>query len=323
MKRFQSLDGWRGISIIMVLLGHLFPIGPKAWHMNNAVAGTGMAIFFILSGFLMVNLLIKNDNIFNFLTKRFLRIIPLAWLIMLIFLTLNGADENTYISHLFFYANWPPMTLISATGHLWSLCVEMQFYIGIALLMGLFKSRALMILPLICIGLTIYRYLNSVEMAINTYYRLDELLAGCILAVIYHKNKKIKLLIGKLSFIYLLPLLIFSAHPSSGILNYMRPYIAMLVVGSTLFNKKNGEQWLESNFLLYVATISYAVYVLHGSLSHTWLGRGEVLEKYIKRPLLLGVVFLLAHISTFYYEKYWINFGRKLVQYRLMRNKSI
>jgi peptidoglycan/LPS O-acetylase OafA/YrhL len=208
------------------------------------------------------------------------------------------------------------MTLIPATGHLWSLCVEMQFYIGIALLIYFFKSKAFIILPIICIGVTINRYLNGEEMAINTYYRLDELLAGCILAIIHHKFEKIKLFIGKLSFIYLLPLLFFSAHPASGILNYMRPYIAMLMIGSTLFNKKNGEQWLESKFLFYIAKISYAVYVLHGSLSNTWLGSGDVLEKYIKRPLLLAIVFLFSHMSTFYYEKYWLNLGQKFLQYR-------
>lgn len=200
VNRFQSLDGWRGISIIFVLLGHLFPLGKKTWQINHAVAGAGMAIFFILSGFLMINILIKNNDIFNFLMRRILRIVPLAWLVMLIFLTLGNADGNTYISHFLFYANWPPMTLIPATGHLWSLCVEMQFYIGIVLLVAFFKLKSFIILPFICIGITIYRYLNNVEMAINTYYRLDELLAGCVLGIIYNKCEKIKLWIGKLSF---------------------------------------------------------------------------------------------------------------------------
>jgi peptidoglycan/LPS O-acetylase OafA/YrhL len=287
--------------------------------MNHAVAGAGMAIFFILSGFLIFTILKKNEDIVNFLIRRFLRIIPLAWLVMLIFLTLNDADGNAYISHFLFYANWPPMTFIPATGHLWSLCVEMQFYIGIALLLAFFRSKALMVIPLLCISVTIFRYLNNVEMAINTYYRLDELLAGCLLGIIYHECERLRRWIGKLSFIYLLPLLIVAAHASGGIFNYLRPYIAMLMIGSTLFNKKHGEQWLESKFLLYLATISYAVYVLHGSLSNTWLGSGEVVEKYIKRPLLLAIVFLLAHVSTFHYEKYWMNLGRKLLQYRISK----
>ena len=41
-----------GVSIALVLAGHLLPLGPKSWQMNGAVAATGMALFFILSGFL-------------------------------------------------------------------------------------------------------------------------------------------------------------------------------------------------------------------------------------------------------------------------------
>ena len=61
-KRLDVLDGWRGLSILLVLLGHLFPLGPKAWQMNGAVAGTGMAIFFTLSGCLITSVLLKRPQ---------------------------------------------------------------------------------------------------------------------------------------------------------------------------------------------------------------------------------------------------------------------
>jgi hypothetical protein len=32
----------------------------------------------------------------------------------------------------------------------------------------------------------------------------------------------------------------------------------------------------------------------------------------LKRPLLFAAIFITAHISTFYYEKWWIAFGKKL-----------
>lgn len=44
--RFSSLDGWRGVAIVLVLAGHLLPLGPKVWQMNGAIATTGMVIFF-------------------------------------------------------------------------------------------------------------------------------------------------------------------------------------------------------------------------------------------------------------------------------------
>ena len=315
-KRIQSLDGWRGVSILFVLAGHLFPLGPSNWKMNSAIAATGMVIFFILSGFLITNILFKKQNIVSFLIRRFMRIIPLAWIVLAITFIFIGADKNTYISHFLSYANWEPMTLTLATSHYWSLCVEMQFYVLIAFLVFVLKDKAFMLLPVMSLLVTGYRYFNEVEKAINTYYRIDEILAGCILALLYNQNSKtIKKFFSFLNPIILFPILVLSAHPNGGFLNYLRPYIAMLIVGSTIFSQEKTwwQNLLNKNkFLLYTASVSYALYVIHGGLRYSWLGTGETMIVYLKRPLLLAVTFLLAHLSTFYYEKYWIQFGKRL-----------
>lgn len=313
-NRFQVLDGWRGVSISFVLAGHLLPLGPKSWQMNAAVAASGMALFFILSGFLITNMLLRDQNIGNFLIRRFMRIIPLAWLGMLITLVLNSSNSGVFLPHLLFYANWEPMALTEETSHYWSLCVEMQFYILIALIVSIFKSRAFILLPILCVAVTANRYLNGVEIAINTYYRIDEILAGCMLALLYNFGNSVKRYISLLNPVYMLPLLLLSAHPEGGVINYLRPYIAMLLIGSTLFKTELvwWNKWLTNEVLVYLATISYALYVIHGGLRYTWLGEGERVMKYAKRPLLFAATLLLAHLSTFYFEKYWINLGKKL-----------
>jgi len=317
--RFQVLDGWRGISILCVLAGHWFPLGFKEWNLNGAVSATGMALFFILSGFLITNLLIRDHNLPRFLIRRFMRIVPLAWLVLGITICFSGGSCHQWISSMFFYANWPPMGLIESTGHFWSLCVEVQFYVSIAALVCLLKERCFLVLPIIGVCVTLYRVSDGVGMAINTYYRADEILAGCVLALVYAKDTpRIKSFIVRLNPIALSALLILSAHPISGPLNYFRPYIALLLVGSTLFTIR--DKWwsraLKSKFLFYMASISYAVYVIHGALSHTWLGHGDLLEKYLKRPLLLTVTLFLAHLSTKYFESYWINLGKRLSRAR-------
>ncbi len=68
----------------------------------------------------------------------------------------------------------------------------------------------------------------------------------------------------------------------------------------------------KSRILGYIATISFALYVIHGSLRHTWLGTGDTLEKYAKRPILLGLTFALAHISTFSMESRFIKLSKNL-----------
>jgi hypothetical protein len=52
--------------------------------------------------------------------------------------------------------------------------------------------------------------------------------------------------------------------------------------------------------------------VNHQFLEFTWLGEGDKLVKYAKRPLLVAASFGLAHLSTFHYEKRCIALGKKL-----------
>ena len=324
-KRFISLDGWRGISILLVLATHLLPLGPKILQINSMTAAIGMALFFSLSGFLMTTFLLHNSSITDFLIRRFFRIIPLAWLYIAIALFLAKSTPEIWMSHLFFYANWPPMRLLDVTAHLWSLCVEIQFYIGIALLVRLLSKRGLLLIPIICIAVTTYRYTNNVYIAINTYYRIDEILSGSCLALLYnyinnykHSAVKIKLFNPLnqivISLIQLVIFLLFlvSCHPEGQWMNYFRPYLAATLVGTTLLNSNTKlSKLLDNRFLVYVATISYALYIIHPILGETWLGEGDKIIKYSKRPLFFLALFILAHISTFYFEKKFINLGKK------------
>lgn len=324
-NRFKTLDGWRGVSISFVLAGHLLPLGIKKWQMNGAVAATGMVLFFILSGFLITSILLTNQNVKNFLIRRIMRIFPVAWLVLLIIFLFKGGSIHQMFSNFLFYANWPPMGLMEINSHFWSLCVEVQFYFLIALFVFFLRKKALYFIPFVCITITSFRIYCSVEMAINTYFRIDEILAGGILALIYNSNyNELKSCIQKMNPIILLTILIFSAHPLSGPLNYFRPYIAMLLIGSTLFsaNKTKFNSLLNNNMLLYLASISFALYIYHGVLVDTWLGEGDRLIKYLKRPLLFTVFFIIAHFSTHYYEKYWIDLGKKLTR-RQTNSKSL
>ena len=83
---------------------------------------------------------------------------------------------------------------------------------------------------------------------------------------------------------------------------------------------------LGSRALRYIATVSFALYVVHHLLMFTWFGEGDKWIKYLKRPLLFALTFALAHVSTFYYEQRWIEYGKrlsdKLTQRRAARAES-
>ena len=318
--RVNALDGWRGLSISLVLAGHLLPLGPKVWKLNGAIAGCGMAIFFTLSGFLITSVLLRDDDIPNFLVRRLARIVPLAWLVALVALAATRAPLADTLPTLFFYANTGPMWLTNITGHYWSLCVEVQFYVGIALLVGLFGRRALPVLPLLALAVTLLRVSQHKLMVIDTQYRIDEILTGCTLALVFDRLRGApsRPALGALSWLGL-PLLVMSAHPRFGALNYARPYIASTMVGLSLMAAPGSAtgRALSARPLRWLAQVSYAVYIIHGALMFSWLGTGDtVLVRYAKRPFLFLLTFALAQWSTTHYESRFIALGKAWTQAR-------
>jgi peptidoglycan/LPS O-acetylase OafA/YrhL len=296
----QVLDGWRGVSILLVLAAHLLPLGRRAMQLN-------------LSGFLITSYLLKDQRIVGFLIKRFCRVLPLAWLYLTLALTLSAAPVSTWLSHFLFYANLPPKDLVRMTEHLWSLCVEVQFYVGVALLVLVLRARGLLLLPLLGLMFTLLRVWQGVEASSVSYYRIDEILAGCALALAYHGrfSGQCRTFLSHLPQLPLLLLLAVSSMPQGGWLNYLRPYLATLLIGATIVRPNTHlVRALGSRFLLFCAAISYALYVIHPMLSFTWLASGTVELKYAKRPLFFAVLFALAYVSTHYYESWFIARGR-------------
>lgn len=313
--RLGVLDGWRGISILLVLAGHLLPLGPKVWQLNDTVATMGMAVFFTLSGFLITRFLLERPSVTDFLFRRFFRIVPLAWVAMVVVLVMTDAPSSFYLPHAFFYANLPPIHLTDAGSHLWSLCVEVQFYVGIALLVALLGRRGLYALPVLCVAVTLHRVVYGAHVDIVTWRRVDEILAGCLLAMAWAgKFGTVPAwLLSRLNAFVMLALLAVASHPRGGGMNYIRPYLAALMVGATLFDPPAPlARLLAGKVLRYIATVSYALYVVHHVLMYTWLGSGDKLAKYLKRPLLIVVTFGLAHLSTFYFERPCIAWGKWL-----------
>jgi peptidoglycan/LPS O-acetylase OafA/YrhL len=309
------LDGWRAISIFLVLATHLLPLGPKSWQFNSMAGAMGMSIFFCLSGFLISRFLLANPNIGQFLIKRTFRILPLAWVGLLMALLFVSAPTSQYLPNFLFYANLPPQQLASINSHYWSLCVEMQFYFGMATLAGLLRKRWVYAIPIFCLAVTVHRVFSDALVDIVTWRRIDEIFAGSILALIYANRSgplPQRVLHWMNPYVLLMALAI-TSHPSSGFFNYFRPYVAAILVGATIYNSPvRLKVLLEHKALAYIASISFALYVIHHLLQYTWLGTGDKASIYLKRPLLIALTFALAHLSTFYFERPLIKLGNAL-----------
>jgi peptidoglycan/LPS O-acetylase OafA/YrhL len=144
VARIPSLDGWRAIGILLVLMSHMpFTDGfneDYAYQLAEVFDGElGVRIFFVLSGFLITHLLLTEAHrsgtvsLQRFYIRRALRILPIyvTYLLVLGILTALGLYHDalsSWIGALTFTRNMIGQGR-SATVQLWSLAVEEQFYL--------------------------------------------------------------------------------------------------------------------------------------------------------------------------------------------------
>lgn len=135
-RRIPSLDGLRAISITLVILSHLV----KWKHISGDVLGTygtiGVFIFFVLSGYLITNILLHEYqctsaiSLRNFYLRRAFRIFPAAFVFLGIVIILYWKQMGWFhiAAAVFYFANMD-LHRPWIFGHLWSLSIEEQFYL--------------------------------------------------------------------------------------------------------------------------------------------------------------------------------------------------
>lgn len=313
--RLRMLDGWRAFSILVVLAAHMLPLGTHRWNLNGAIGVLGMAVFFTLSGFLIVSMLQRDPDVGRFLIRRLARIVPLAWTVLAVTLPFQGVVSSVWIANFLFYANLPPFPLAPWSAHYWSLGVEMQFYLAIAATILVLGRRGLWLVPVAGLLVTTVRIATGIELSIVTWFRLDEIMAGGTLALIVRGDcgARCHRWLARLPFWPVAILAILSAEPSLTWLSYVRPYLVASAVGISVLRPIAGlSPLLESRAASYVARTSYAVYIIHPFTMLGWLGMGDVWIKYAKRLLSFAITFALAHWSTFHFETRFIAWSHRV-----------
>lgn len=129
------LDGWRGLAITFLLVGHFFPVP----GINLGVVG--VHLFFVLSGLLMARILfIKHAHLPTFYRRRIARIVPSAAVyimavVLWCFASGREIDWRQVAAAATFTNNYfqsPESTI--PLGHIWSLSVEEHSYVALSLL---------------------------------------------------------------------------------------------------------------------------------------------------------------------------------------------
>ena len=198
----SSLDGLRAIAVLGVMYYHTrLPWFQFGW--------IGVDLFFVLSGFLITTLLVKDRkakgkiNLPKFWGRRFLRLMPAYWLFVgvctiLILRGVGAIDLSTgwsarrYLLSLWLYfTNYAPGNVWAyqdISGPLWSLAVEEQFYFVWPFVCALtfrFTRRGWVVGWLLVAATALCRYFSPNDFVLHTmlYTRGIGIIAGAAVAL--------------------------------------------------------------------------------------------------------------------------------------------
>lgn len=198
MKRNAGLDIIRGVAILQVFVWHF--LGPIIWrHIPFAqqalsLTWTGVDLFFVLSGFLIGGILLRNVNAENFFgvfyARRALRILPLYLLALAFYFVLYPATVDAKYLLLVQNFTWAAHSMYGPDdlAPTWSLAVEEQFYLILPALIMFARPRRL---PWVCIALILCAPIYRIGCILAGYPfagylllpgRMDDLFFGVLLA---------------------------------------------------------------------------------------------------------------------------------------------
>ena len=227
---FRNLDSIRFIAALMVFLQHAvspsykyLPIKNTFWErLLNTISsgGTGVSIFFVLSGFLITYLLISEYelnfkvNIKKFYIRRLLRIWPLYFLVVafsfLIYpflkslIDMNNPLASNILYHITFLSNFDVINIqkyfngsdAGSQNITWSVSIEEQFYLFWPLIFVLLPKRSwIYSIIIVIVGSICFRIVNNYDSVVLYYHTFSVLLdlgIGGLMALLIKSNYLIR-----------------------------------------------------------------------------------------------------------------------------------
>lgn len=320
LKYRKDIDGLRAVSIISVVIYHIFP---------KTIPGgfVGVDIFFVISGYLITNIIIYDlyqdkFSFIDFYTKRIKRIIPSLLIVLIItfiigwFVLLTNEFEELakhIIGSIFFVSNF---LLLNEVGyfntaadakpllHLWSLSIEEQFYLFWPLILSIFCKNGYSLKKITIIILAISFLINIIGVYINanaTFYsplsRIWEIMCGALLAVYSKEFKKANysLFISNIASSVGILLIIFAFYKFDKSLAFPGKWAIAPVMGASLLiiageNSYINKTILGNKFLVYIGRISFPLYLWHWPL----LSFATIMENKTPNDFILISILLIS-----------------------------
>jgi peptidoglycan/LPS O-acetylase OafA/YrhL len=302
LGREPGLDGLRAVAVLVVFASHVEAFLPLSTLLVVPGGTVGLDPFFVLSGFLITALLLKEQSRYgtimrwNFYKRRMVRLFPPLFFLLVanvaIAVALNAwsrQELNSLLSVTFYYSNYYEATskslfctnLSSGYEHLWSLSFEEQFYLFWPWIVIFFLSikRSLRTVTIVILGtiavIGIHRGLGyqGVQSWCYEFHatqdRADALLWGCLAAHLWVRGREPTKLIRILIWPAVLLLLVCLPFTDlTGPFLYRGGFDAIdlssaIVLLAIMGGTWSGRRFFEWRPLAKLGLIAYAFYLWH------------------------------------------------------------
>ncbi len=327
MSRANNFDLIRLFAAIQVLIGHSkWQLGIKSFLPLLGLF-PGVLMFFTISGFLVFSSIERNNNIKQYFLNRFLRIYPALWVCIIVtilfilfssnltFKDYTSFDFITWIfAQLTLFQFWTPEILRTwgfgtPNGSLWTIPVEIQFYILLPIVVLLFKrSKPLYILVfliILSIGsnllLSFSQSIDSSNVFVKLYRAsIFPYLYSFILGMILYKYWSYvkKFIEGKallwllLFFIYCIITKVFPSYQPTNPLGFVANLLLSILTISMAFTMPKLNHILRGN------DISYGIYIYHMPILNVFVTFGLMNDvKYLWMVIISAFVFAILSWS--------------------------
>lgn len=198
--RVPCLDGFRALSIFVVVLYHCNLMAQNRWTKILPDGHLGVTFFFVISGFLITLLMLRETNrtgtlsLRDFYRRRTLRIVPALGAYLTVLFVCQQLGFLSYQPHIWLGAITYTLCFMDRSGagflsHLWSLSVEEHFYLIWPLLFHLAKPAKafrillgyLLLLPLLRYALWAYGN-RGLDIEFCSPTQMGSIATGCVVA---------------------------------------------------------------------------------------------------------------------------------------------
>ena len=209
-----TLDGWRAVSIALVILHHSqvkcgLPVLGTLLRALADAGEVGVEVFFAISGLLICSRLLDEESrtgrisITSFYLRRSFRILPAAVLYLSVIALLGALHlipllPGDWLAALLFYRNYAmlfaylhhsPLGLHWYTGHFWSLSMEEHFYLLLPGILVFCRKTRLWVLGGLAVSVALWRFVlahmlhKNYQFNFRTDTHVDALLIPAMIAL--------------------------------------------------------------------------------------------------------------------------------------------